>query len=54
MSWYLSTPEAKGILLGIIIAVMLAAFRIPLAFVAIVGVLFAAVAVTVLRDKQKG
>ena len=54
MNWQnLKTPQVKGIILGIIVAVMLTGFRIPPAFALVVGVIFGVVAFFVLDENKK-
>ena len=54
MNWQnLKTPQVKGIILGIIVAVMLTGFRIPPVFALVVGVIFGVVAFFVLDENKK-
>ncbi|MCX6681386.1 MAG: hypothetical protein NTY71_00145 [Methanoregula sp.] len=54
MNWQnLNIPQVKGIILGIIVAVMLTGFRIPPAFALVVGVIFGVVAFFVLDENKK-
>jgi hypothetical protein len=50
----LKTPQAQGIILGIIILIMAIAFGIPPGFSVALGIIFAAVAYFVLRDSTPG
>jgi xanthine/uracil/vitamin C permease (AzgA family) len=49
----LNTPQVKGILFGLIIVIMLTAFRIPPAFALVVGIIFGFVAFSVLNENTK-
>lgn len=49
----LKTPQVKGIILGIIVAVMLTGFGIPPAFALVVGIIFGFVAYFVLDENKK-
>jgi thiamine transporter ThiT len=48
----LKTPQVKGIILGIIVAIMLIVFRIPPAFALVVGIIFGFVAFFVLDEHK--
>jgi xanthosine utilization system XapX-like protein len=49
----LKTPQVKGIILGLIVAIMLVAFPIPPAFALAVGIIFGIVAFFVLDEHKK-
>jgi chromate transport protein ChrA len=48
----LKTPQVKGIILGLIVAIMLTAFRIPPPFALVVGIIFGFVAFVVLDENK--
>jgi putative flippase GtrA len=48
----LKTPQVKGIIPGITVAVMLTALRIPPAFALVVGIIFGTVAFFVLNENK--
>ena len=50
----LKTPQAQGIILGIIILIMAIAFGIPPGFSVVLGIIFAVVAYFVLRENMPG
>jgi len=50
----LKTPQAQGIILGIIILIMTIAFHLPPGFAVVLGIIFAVVAYFVLRDSPAG
>ncbi len=49
----LKTPQVKGTIFGLIIAIMLTVFKIPLGFAIVVGIIFGYVAFSVLNEKTK-
>ncbi len=49
----LKNSQGKGIILGIIVAVMLAVFGIPPAFALVVGIIFGFMAYFVLNENKK-
>jgi len=48
----LKTPQVKGIILGLIVAITLTAFRIPPPFALVVGIIFGFVAFVVLDENK--
>ena len=48
----LNTPVIKGIILALLVAIMLTAFRIPPAFALVVGIIFGFVAFFVLDEHK--
>ena len=54
MNWQdLKTPRAKGIILGLIIAIMLTGFHIPPGFALVVGIIFGFVAFIVMDEHKR-
>jgi thiamine transporter ThiT len=49
----LKSPRVISIILGLIVAIMLTAFRIPPAFALVVGIIFGVVAFFVLNENKK-
>jgi hypothetical protein len=50
----LKTPCGKGIIPGLIMAILLMGFRIPMAFAIVLGIIFGVMAFVVLNDNPSG